>query len=454
MSIFTPSDTLHRLVKQALDSGEAKSLREAEALYRGYCLCVELEDAASTRLDDQIALLTAVALGSRVFLGGVKVVGIDDAPLLAPFPLGQTLRSAVIRLGGRCVTRAPKQAPHLLIGASARPRAEGFAMRIVYSGWRSGVVPADLEFDGSEGFTIAVAPVLGAALGVSEAFAFVQSRYGVAGRRAVGLSLWNVSSHWLNADALAPRTKYLPSALWLIGLGHLGQAYLWALSALPYADPKSVSLVLQDIDTITPSTWSTSVLTAKKMAGRMKTREVSSWIERRGFRSRLTERLFDRNCKRSEDEPAIALCGLDNALGRQSFDDAGFSLVVEAGLGRGHRDFKTMRLHTLPSSRRSADIWKVQDAVDPDTSPPAYGDMLNAGALDRCGVTLLAGKAVGAPFVGMVAACLALSEVLRLLNGGDLHELIDLDLGAIEHRSVVRQSRDFSWLNPGYVATS
>jgi hypothetical protein len=71
--------------------------------------------------------------------------------------------------------------------------------------------------------------------------------------------------------------------------------------------------------------------------------------------------------------------------------------------------------------------------------------------LDRCGVTLLAGKAVGAPFVGAVAACLAVSEVLRLLNGGRLYQLVDLDLQSIEHRIAVAQQSDFSRLNPGFL---
>ena len=66
-------------------------------------------------------------------------------------------------------------------------------------------------------------------------------------------------------------------------------------------------------------------------------------------------------------------------------------------------------------------------------------------------MTLLAGKAVGAPFVGAVAATLALSEVLRLLHGGVVHELIDLDLKAPEYRSTVPTPQDFSALNPGYV---
>ena len=59
---------------------------------------------------------------------------------------------------------------------------------------------------------------------------------------------------------------------------------------------------------------------------------------------------------------------------------------------------------------------------------------------------------VGAPFVGAVAACLAISEVLRLLHGGPLHGLIDLDLQGPDYRTVLPHSLDFSALNPGFIA--
>ena len=62
------------------------------------------------------------------------------------------------------------------------------------------------------------------------------------------------------------------------------------------------------------------------------------------------------------------------------------------------------------------------------------------------------GKGVGAPFVCAIAAALALSEILRLLHGGTIHQLIDLDLQSFEHRTLIRHPYDFSHLNPGYVA--
>ncbi len=66
-------------------------------------------------------------------------------------------------------------------------------------------------------------------------------------------------------------------------------------------------------------------------------------------------------------------------------------------------------------------------------------------------MTLLAGKAVGAPFVGSIAATLAIAEVLRLLHGGAVHQLIDIDLLSIDQRQAIRHDVDFSRLNPGFV---
>lgn len=199
------------------------------------------------------------------------------------------------------------------------------------------------------------------------------------------------------------------------------------------------------------ATESTSILSDATLIDVKKTRAMAAWAERRGFTTAIHERLFDASFRRQDDEPAVALCGLDNGAGRQALDQVGFDFVVEAGLGRGHRDFRAIRLHTLPASRPASQIWRGAQADDQVEDRPAYKGMLTSGALDRCGVTLLAGKAVGAPFVGAVAATLAVSEVLRLLQGGAVHELIDLDLKAPEYRSAVPTAQDFSTLNPGYV---
>jgi hypothetical protein len=384
MNAFTPIESLHRLVKQAIDSGIVSSVDEAEALFHGYRLRLVIDEAAVRHPAHQTALLTVVALARRVFLGGVTVSGPLDVPLVVSLPLDASLAAAVEALGGRCTDDEPFNGPCIFIGGGPRARGMGFRVRAAYAGWRGGVVPAHTEFSSAEDYVVPLAPILAAALAVSEAFFFVQGQTPVAGRRPVGFSLWQPARvDWLAPDKDAPPLHYLPSNLWLIGLGHLGQAYLWALGLLPYPRPTGLSLVLQDVDIITPSTESTSILSDVSMAGIKKTRAMAAWGELRGFATAILERPFDASLRRTEDEPAIALCGLDNALGRRALDQVGFPFIVEAGLGRGHRDFRTIRLHTLPGSRTAAEIWKAGSAQEDLTDRAAYRKMLQDGAPDR-----------------------------------------------------------------------
>src|SRR5579872_5208964 len=99
MNTLAPADTLHRLVKEALDSGEAASLSEANELFRGFRIGIELDDALAGDEASQIALLTAVALARRVYLGGVVVKCRPTEPLRARLPLCSTLGDAVVALG-------------------------------------------------------------------------------------------------------------------------------------------------------------------------------------------------------------------------------------------------------------------------------------------------------------------------------------------------------------------
>jgi hypothetical protein len=451
MTIFTPADHLHRLAKRAMDSGAVDSLEAAEGALRSYRLAIDFAPDAASEATDQAALLTAIVLARRVFLGGVSVEGPLDGVLRTRVGEGQTLRDSVIALGGTVGQSIPGT-PLLTIGGGARPRASPFAVRAVYAGWRGGIVPAHADATFEPGApTMPLAAMLAAALGVNEAFLHIADDSRIAGRRSVGLSLWDPAVDWL-APAIEPRLQFMPSRLWLIGLGHLGQAYLWALGLLPYVEPSAPHLLLQDTDIVTPSTETTSILTTASMISQHKTRITAAWAEQRGFTTTLTERPFDAQTIRRSDEPAVALCGVDNAEARRCLDGAGFDFVVEAGLGRGHRDFHSILVHTLPGDVASQKLWPEEARNSSSVEQaPAYRRLLDEKALDQCGVTLLAGKAVGAPFVGAVAATLVVSQVLRLLHGAPVDKLIDLNLIDPAYRKVLTNSRDFGGLNPGFI---
>lgn len=64
----------------------------------------------------------------------------------------------------------------------------------------------------------------------------------------------------------------------------------------------------------------------------------------------------------------------------------------------------------------------------------------------------LAGEqAVGALFVGAVAATFVLGEVLRFLHGRSLHRLVDMNLVDLAYFRAVPQIRDFSSFDPDFI---
>ncbi len=453
MDQLVNGDNLHRLMKQALDDGTVNDIEEAMRLFEGYRLSVLVDSTQPITPADQMVLLTIVALASRVFLGGVNVQGDLNGDVASGLPFKECLSDAVVYLGGTVVTELSDD-PKIVVGGPPRQRQAGFSVRTLASGWRAGICPSHSETTLTDETPMPFAASLSAALAVNEAYLHVNGAMPTAGRRITGFSLWNPDSRcdWCVSDPTEPELKYLPSKLWLIGLGHLGQAYLWNLGLLPYADPSDLCLVLQDVDIVTESTQSTSVLTQIEMVGQKKTRVMAQWMEERGFSVALQERYFAADFKRQDSEPSIALCGLDNALGRRALDKAGFDMIVEAGLGRGHDDFRKLRMHVLPGPRSADDIWPTQISSEVSFLADIYQNMVKDGKLDQCGATLLSGKAVGAPFVGMVASCLAIGEIVRLLHGGRICQLIDLDLLSIEHRHVAFSDDlgNISRFNPGF----
>ena len=261
-----------------------------------------------------------------------------------------------------------------------------------------------------------------------------------ATRRTVGLSLWRPDLDIGNAEALGVPVEYLPRDLWVLGLGHLGNAYVWSLATLPYPNPKEVEFALFDFDKVEKDNIETGVIFTPANVGRYKTRACDAWLDWRGFRTRLVERRFDATFRRQyqdpkDKEPALALCGFDSNRARRDLPKAGFRRVVDCGLGGMADNFDVVSLHGLPNPRTPKELW-------PDMSKKemaklvAYQERMareNPGyrglGLDECGRRDLAGKSVAVPFVGLTAASLVVAEIIRLLHEGPAYHDIKLGLG-------------------------
>lgn len=449
---------LHRLGKLFLDTGEAQTLDEAERILKEYRLSILVGPRLAESPTMQASLLTAVNTGRRCFLGGVEVFGCPDAPLKIPWPKRCTMKEAVMELQGRPVDAVSPEIPRLLIGNSQSiGETPEFCMRTTFDGWCGGVLPVDGTQDLAQKQEFTPSGVLAGALGVSEAFQFVRGGNAYAGRRAVGFCLWKpeLSEAWLNCE-VGPTISVLPSRAWLIGLGHLGQAFLWTLGFLPYVHPEQVRLVLQDTDELEKANDSTSLLTRLALVGQMKARAAAEWCHALGYPTRIVERKFGDNFHLEDDEPQVALCGVDNSLARADLEEVGFKRIIEAGLGSGLNDYLCFETHSFPASRTARQLWaKVpvdENSLELLLQKPAYRALVAEG-FDHCGLTQLAGRSVGASFVGAVVSSLVIAQLVRLAMGEPLYEVIDGDLRT-GRMCAVPTRRNLPPFNPGVTDAS
>jgi hypothetical protein len=431
------ADSMHRLAKMALDSGEVSSPEEAMLLFSHYRLRIHLGSGWSDTIAGQACFLTALNTAVRAFLGGVEVYG-DLSPVMhVPLYEGCMVQSVVEELGGVIATDPTTLLPTLVLGHQPEVPPPEFYVGLSWDGWCASVTPI------SEGGGLTctednpLAGVAAAALGVNEAFLHVRGDLPLAGHRAVSLSLWNplAVEDWHTEANRGPSLKYLPSLLWLVGLGHLGQAYAWTLGMLPYPFDGRPHLFLQDLDSAAKSNLSTCLLMSSADLGKSKVRRVAKRLENAGFTTNLIERRFGPNHQVMTDEPATALFGVDNVLARRDLDSAGFAMVVEAGLDSGFRDFRNIRMHTFPGPRRPSEIWTASDAAQAAVElNDVYRNLIRENN-DLCGMTQLASRAVATPFVGAFAATLVLAEVIRPLHGGGIHTTLDLQMKSLHYRT-------------------
>jgi hypothetical protein len=419
-------DSLNRLAKAVMQRHHidyAKALLLLEEL-RLHLIC---PPAAAQRVEYQAALITAVNTGKRAFLGGVTVQVPEGIPCILPGWQGRPLSIVVQASGASVVPERPNANKTVWFGEALAPREDDLVL--LADGWRGGFVPTGVAASFTPGEGFALGGVLAAGITIARCFLDVAGLALGGCDRPFGLSLWTPEESWLDPRSAGPALVRLPEKVWLLGLGHLGQAYLWTLGLLPYPNQSHAQLFLHDYDVITSGNWSAGLLCEPSVVTALKTRTCAAWAEARGFRTKLIERAFDANTRVGDDEPRIAVCGFDSATGRRDLEAAGFDLVVECGLGSSLDQFDRLLLHTFPdASKHPQDLWPETARPEiSDFDPALFGVKLDEG---ECGVVLetLARKPISASFVGVTAAALVVAELLRGLHGGQRYELLRLHL--------------------------
>ncbi len=342
----------------------------------------------------------------------------EDVRLLVPWPHHTMLDEVIDELGAGVVLPDMEASQTIYFGYRAEHPAPS-SLTVRATGWRGGVEPAVVEsaFENGEEFDFALGGVLAGGIAVHRGFLRVSGISSFACDESVGVSLWNPEAGWLTRNAEGPALRALPQGIWMLGLGHLGQAYLWTLGLLPFADPAECELMLQDFDKIEPANVGTGLLSAESDMGISKARVCARWLEARGFRTIICERAFDEKTRCGPSEPPIALCGFDEAEPRKILEDVGFLRVIECGLGGSINDFDLIHIHNFPGRRTARGIWEY--AGRHAMPNPKMVSALSSSD-GQCGALAIetAGKAVSTSFVGAMAGAMAFGELLRAYHRG------------------------------------
>ena len=257
-------DKLHRTVKLLIDTGRAADPAEARRFLESRILQVAVGPDIASDPAGQAALLTIVNAGRRAFLGGVHVRFADgDAGMSIGWANGRAAGDAATCFGGEVVDKLTDNRPTLTIGNTTDVTGS-VVLHLTYSGWAGGIV--EDAGNSRDGPGMALAGVAAGALGISELF---QNELGATlpAHRDIGISLWRPDLGWRHPDATGPGLAYVPTNLWLLGLGHLGQAYAWSLGLLPYSEPADVHLALVDFDDVAEANVATQALDRTRRCG-------------------------------------------------------------------------------------------------------------------------------------------------------------------------------------------
>jgi hypothetical protein len=394
----------------------------------------------------QLAVLTAATIAIRCFPGAVHAAlspRLADAPLLIWPWLKLTFGQAVQRILGPAASQREGTTPLRLLVFGNGLVTRG-ALRVTFDGWVAKVGPVEQVGRLQEREYFSGAGVLAAALALSEVFLSFAEVSLHATRRPVGLSLWRPDLNIDDPEAVGIPVEFIPRNVWILGLGHLGNAYLWALATLPYTDPRSAEFALLDFDRVVKDNIETGVLFSNTFIDRFKAHACDRWLADHGFhQTRLVERRFDAKFELQEEEPRLAFCGFDTNPARRDLDRK-FPRVLESGLGGTLNNYDTISFHSLPNPRTPNELWPDLSDVEREKVEVEQERAAAANAgyqklrIDICGRRELAGKSVAVPFVGLTAASIVLAEAVRLAHDGPAYHDIRISLGNPSRRSFLR----------------
>lgn len=387
-------ETLNRTMKLAMDEGKVDSYEAAQVLFATFRLRICVQPGFSRVPAAEAAVLTLLNAAPKTFLGGVEVAGaLDERCSMAWFKarcLSEVAEQCGVSVGG--AGSAAGSTPTITVGEGVPPQGDfSLGISLAPSGFE---LSPDLAATWSADSPVE-AGVAAAGAALNEAFQHVYRKAPLAGQRDVAFTLPG------QAEAR------LAQSVWLVGLGHLGQAFLWTAALAGHIQAWR-ALRLTDYDVVSWSSLSTCLLVRPKDVGCRKVDVVAERLEALGVKVVRDGTRLNLDEKPVQSEQELVLIAVDNVALRRTLDGLEAPRILEAGIGDGADAFTRTQLHGFPGPRKAMDVWAGDDARSNktvDISMPAYRTLAEQSG-DECGTTLVAGRSIATPFVGAFVGAL------------------------------------------------
>ncbi|HLN20723.1 MAG TPA: ThiF family adenylyltransferase [Bacteroidales bacterium] len=380
----------------------------------------------------QIAFLTTLNIAQRVFLGGVNCLLPSAIPNLLKLK-SVNFTDLATKYGGSITDKYPdKSEIKILFGVECYDEN---CIEATSSGWRGGVnffEEKRVIFENAKN-PVSLGPVAAASLACYFAFCKIfrvnEMNFGIN----TGISLWNLNSasEWYLDKNDGPQQPHVPRNVWALGLGHLGQAYLWTLGLMPIDEPSKVLFLLQDDDIVGEENIGSQVLCSNSNIGFPKTRACLQFLESLDFKTQIIEKRF---LSGNSEENWIKsfpflLNGVDNTETRKSINKNNLKLFLDGATNGSSSLFDSFTLKNVTRIDKEPNLlWPKEEK-----SKPLHKNLYDRYEKEnKCGIITNIGVSV--PFVGLFGSVFIISELLRAVNQGRIYSIVSLmmrDLSSI-----------------------
>ncbi len=415
-----------RITKALTDGAHVNSFAEAEARLDAVSVAVLLGEEQMNTRAGQAATLTALATARKCF-GRVTLVVDGDATLLSTLPLGTTMRHAAHALGAQIENHVPQQTTHsICIGDEY---GICWTVHCWWDRWLAGTRATDRKVTGDS--RVALAGVFSAALAIRQVFACVLANRTLRPQDAT-VDLWEPWSP-ADPDLTGPTSFDVPDRLWFLGLGHLGQGFIWNLCLLGVSGGNAVA---QDDQMIGAENEATSLLVLPNDLPSKKTRLAARWLEACGWQTDIIERRHHGDIAVGQEDPPYLLCGLDRLQPRLTMAEQGFEYMIDAGLGHSAHDFEGIQIRTIAKGQSIDGLWDETALTHHGTPPTQLTENLAYAELESrigsCGIVSFAEASTAVPFVGAATGALVITQAIRLASLQPSTLFLHMELGAPE----------------------